>query len=207
MKFIIPWMLVGALLAGGGYLFMTGRQKDADIERLKAGEQELTALRTENQELKKRPDFTEEVARLRKDNEDLLRLRNEVKQLRDQAKTLGTQLQTAQTQRDQIQAAAQAQQEQAQQAAAQADAARAQQAQKANSLAQFQQCASNLRLIESAKAQWAADPKKTGGPTPTIADLAPYLGNRFPVCPAGGAYQINLPGHTATCSIPGHKLE
>ncbi len=202
MKFVIPWMLVGALLAGGGYLFVTSRQKDADIERLKAENAETAALRAEIEELKKRPDLTAEVARLRKDNEDLLRLRNEVKQLRDQSKQLGNQLQTAQAQRDQIQA----QQQQAAQAAADADAARAQQLQKAGEKAQLFQCANNLRQIEAAKAQWATDPKRSGGPTPTAADLAPYLGNKFPVCPSGGSYTINMPGTPATCSIPGHAL-
>jgi hypothetical protein len=202
MKAAISWILVGALLAGGVYFYITGKQKDADIERLKQENQEIPQLRAENEELKKRPDNAEEVARLRKDNEDLLRLRNEVKQLRAQAKLLDGQLQTAQAQQSQ----AQQQLQQLSQTAAENAALRtqAQQIQKANNIAQAQQCSLNLRQIEAAKQQWAADPKKTGGPTPTVADLAPYLGNKFPVCPSGGSYTINMPGTTATCSTPGH---
>lgn len=202
MKFAIPWILVGALLAGGAYLYTTGKQKDADLERLRAENQEVSQLRAENDELKKRPDYSAEVMRLRKDNEDLLRLRSEVKQLRDQSKQLGSQLQTAQTQRDQ----AQAQQQQAAQAAADAEAARAGQLQKAAEKARALQCINNLRQIDAAKAQWALEKQKPAGSVPTAADIAPYLGNKMPACPDNGQYSINAVGSNATCSTPGHAL-
>jgi len=202
MKFVIPWVLVGALLAGGGYLFVNGRQRDTEIERLKAENAEITALRAEIEELKKRPDFSAEVARLRKDNEDLLRLRNEVKQLRDQSKQLGTQLQTAQAQRDQIQA----QQQQAAQAAADAEAQRAQLLQKSAEKAQIFQCINNLRQIEGAKEQWALQNGKPPGSVPTTADILPFLNGKLPGCPNGGTYTLNAIGKPATCSVAGHGL-
>ena len=201
MKNAILWILIGAMLAGGAYLYIAGTQKDKDIARLKAESQDVAALRAELDDLKKRPDNAEEVARLRKDNEDLLRLRNEVKQLRDQSKQLGTQLQTAQAQQSQ----AQQQLQQMSQTAAEADQRTQAQIQKANALAQTQQCVNNLRQIETAKAMWAADNKKPAGSI--VGDLSPYLNNKAPACPAGGAYKINAIGTPATCTIPGHALQ
>jgi chromosome segregation ATPase len=202
MKFVIPWILVGALIAGGGYLFVNSRQKDTDIERLKAENAEIAAMRAEIEELKKRPDYSAEVVRLRKDNEDLLRLRNEVKQLRDQSKQLGTQLQTAQAQRDQIQA----QQQQAAQAATEAEAARAQLLQKSTEKAQLFQCINNLRQIEAAKDQWALQNGKPPGSVPSTADILPFLNGKLPACPNGGTYLLNAVGKPATCSVAGHVL-
>jgi hypothetical protein len=68
-------------------------------------------------------------------------------------------------------------------------------------------CIANLRQIDSAKLQWAADNNKTLNDTPTAQDLAGYLpGGVFPTCPSGGSYTINSVGLPPSCSIPGHAV-
>jgi len=47
---------------------------------------------------------------------------------------------------------------------------------------------------------------KTAADTPTDKDIAPYLKNGIPKCPAGGIYTINSVGVAPTCSIRGHAL-
>jgi RNA polymerase sigma factor (sigma-70 family) len=71
-------------------------------------------------------------------------------------------------------------------------------------------CINNLRLIDSAKQQWALEHNKTGEDTPTWDDIKPYLGRgangEIPVCPDGGVYTIGKVGEKPTCSIPSHVL-
>jgi hypothetical protein len=68
-------------------------------------------------------------------------------------------------------------------------------------------CLNNLRLIDDAKQQWAADFDKPDSAVPAEKDLSPYLkGGILPVCPGGGTYRINAVDELPTCSIPGHGL-
>ena len=75
-------------------------------------------------------------------------------------------------------------------------------------------CLNNLRIISSAKNQWALDHNKTDHDTPTWNDIRPYFPSRWtngePICPAGGTYTIGRLDENPTCSIgdhePGHKL-
>lgn len=72
------------------------------------------------------------------------------------------------------------------------------------------ECINNLRLIDSAKQQWALENKKQTTDTPTMEDLKPYLGRgpngELPVCPSGGSYTVGTVGEPPKCSIPGHAL-
>jgi hypothetical protein len=152
----------------------------------------------------------EELTRLRKENEDLLRLRNEVNQLRDERKKLTAQVQaaetraeTAQTQAQQVQAQVQAMQVTAAQQAAAAAAARP--AAMPPALAAGA-CINNLRQIDGAKQQWALENRKTAEAQPTAQDLAPYLKSGIPQCPSGGAYTVGAVGHVPTCNQTGHSL-
>ncbi|MBC8094837.1 MAG: DUF4190 domain-containing protein [Akkermansiaceae bacterium] len=79
---------------------------------------------------------------------------------------------------------------------------------KARETAQKNGCINNLRSIDEAKHQWAADKQKQTTDIPAESELTPYLTNRqMPNCPAGGDYTINAEGDSATCSIPKHTLE
>jgi hypothetical protein len=72
-------------------------------------------------------------------------------------------------------------------------------------------CLNNLRLVDSAKQQWALETAITNR-APTWTDLAPYLGRaerntNLPKCPDGGIYWIGGVTNLPTCSIGGdHAL-
>jgi hypothetical protein len=71
-------------------------------------------------------------------------------------------------------------------------------------------CINNLRLIDSAKQQWALENRKQSTDTPTENDVRPYIGRgvdgEMPVCPDGGVYTFGTVGEKPTCSVQGHAL-
>jgi membrane protein involved in colicin uptake len=71
-------------------------------------------------------------------------------------------------------------------------------------------CVNNLRLIDSAKQQWALEYKKLATDTPALEDLRPYIGRgpngEMPTCPDGGTYTIGTVGEKPTCSNAAHVL-
>lgn len=78
---------------------------------------------------------------------------------------------------------------------------------KARDISMKNACINNLRQIQAAKEEWALEKNKSLGDVPTENDLTPYLvGNKFPVCPAGGTYTIGAVSNAPTCSAPGHTL-
>lgn len=66
-------------------------------------------------------------------------------------------------------------------------------------------CLNNLRLIESAKEQWALENKKHASDRPAWTDLRPYVGhgaeNALPTCNRGGVYYLGSVGETPRCSL------
>jgi chromosome segregation ATPase len=137
---------------------------------------------------------------------ELVRLRAEVAKLRDQAKSLGKAEQEVQSLKDRLTSSKATLSEQ--EATLQAQNRRMQSitgAQHVNT------CINNLRLIDSAKQQWALENKKAGTDTPEMSDLLPYFGQgasitNLPTCPDGGSYTIGTVNDKPTCSIPGHNL-
>jgi hypothetical protein len=73
--------------------------------------------------------------------------------------------------------------------------------------AQEVSCINNLRMIDSAKDQWAIENSKSTGDAVTGADIADYIRGGVPVCPQGGEYKLNAIGEKPTCSVPGHSLD
>jgi hypothetical protein len=221
VKSVLPWLCVLASLAGVAALYSSNQSQSAELARLRAESQDYQTLRATVEATKQGQSQaeSEELARLRKENEELLRLRNEVRQLRNDKQQLSRQAQAAEAQAQNAQAQAQQAQAQAQavQAQAQAQAVQAQaQAQRTGaggvpqplSLAQVQAnaCVNNLRQIDAAKQQWALENKKPANVFPTPTDLAPYLKNGLPLCPASGTYTLNAVGQRPTCNVPGHAL-
>lgn len=229
MKTFLPWFVVALALGGAWFIHSSSQSKSDELARLQQEVQELQVVREEMAELRASWVPPGEVERLRKDNLDLLRLRNEVQQLRSEKQQLTQQAAAAQT----------AAQQAAQQAAAQVHAAQMQVQALATSappatvqmspelLAAFQQrygvegtaataeqqhrlligCVNNLRQLAGAKQQWALEQRKTAQDQPTAQDLSPYLkNNSVPTCPAGGVYTLNRIGETPVCSITGHAL-
>jgi DNA repair exonuclease SbcCD ATPase subunit len=189
-------------------------------------QQTLKDLRQQNEELKQQAtqiaplqeqlagatNATSAVASLQEEQKrELARLRNEVSRLHGQTNELAKAKQEIQTLAQRVASEAEARKgavEEAQaanqkiQAAAQAEAQRMQNNMNA--------CINNLRLIDSAKQQWALEARKQNTDTPTVDDLKPYLGRgpnaQMPACPDGGVYTFGTVGQKPTCSIAGHVL-
>jgi hypothetical protein len=220
LKTLFPWLCVLGSLAGLAWFYSASQKKDVELATLRADSEQLQQLRAELEEAKKvlPQKESDELARLRRDHDELLRLRNEVGQLRGDKQQLSGQVQAAQAQAANAQAQAQAQAEALrsarmapaptpqQQAAAQALAARyGVQPAADTEQAKAGACMNNLRLIDGAKQQWAAEKQKPTGAILTAADLLPYLPNKtLPNCPGGGVYTLNPVGFGAICNIPGH---
>lgn len=67
-------------------------------------------------------------------------------------------------------------------------------------------CIDNLRLIDSAKDQWAIENYAATGDPVTREQIAPYFRRGFPSCPGGGAYTVEPIGSPPLCDQPGHEL-
>jgi len=215
MKTALPWLVAVIGLAAAAYFFNANKTSTAQVTKLQADVQEMQTLRAEVVSLKTNVVPPDELARLRKDSDDALRLRNEVRQLRETKTTLTQQAQSAQ-------AAVQQAQQQAANAQAEAVAANQRAATAttgtpvggvpvgtapANPQQVIDACINNLRQIDGAKQQWALENKKTAEALPGRQDLLPYLqGQRLPQCPGGGRYIVGPVNITPTCSIPGHGL-
>jgi DNA repair exonuclease SbcCD ATPase subunit len=209
---LLPWICVLGLTAGAAVLFVSGQKKEAELTRLRQESQNVQDLQTKLDEAQGQVKAKEEeLAGLRKDKEDLLRLRSEVRKLQESGQQLAKQA-----------AAAQADAEQAKARIAQTAQAGAQQMQQLQTENQQLRtvavqgvrnvqrdtaaCINNLRQLDGAKQQWALEHNKTAEAVPTALDIAPYLNNTLPACPAGGTYTINAVNLVPTCSVPGHEL-
>ena len=67
-------------------------------------------------------------------------------------------------------------------------------------------CILNLRMIDSAKKQWALEHNATNGEIVTMAQLTNYISVTLmpkftPICHAGGTYTIGKIGEAPTCSL------
>jgi predicted RNase H-like nuclease (RuvC/YqgF family) len=137
---------------------------------------------------------------------ELVRLRNEVTKLREDSQQLAHAQQQIQNLNQQVASEDAVRNDQA--AALQGATQKLQgiqQQQNANA------CINNLRLIDSAKQQWALEFRKTSADTPTWDDLRQYIGRGpngdLPTCPEGGTYSIGTIAEKPTCSIKGHVLQ
>jgi hypothetical protein len=197
----ILWLLVVVFLASEIFLFSANRQKDAALVSFHAEKQRADDLQAQLDSIKDSNAGSQsaELSKLRADNQDLPRLRNQVTKLQAANQKLTQQLNVTLT-------AAQQQQEQLQQLQTENQQVAAT-AQSTDADAERNVCINNLRQIDAAKNQWALENNKTVGAIPTAQDLLPYFKDGiFPVCPSGGAYAINAVGEVPTCSIPGHVL-
>jgi len=206
MKAILPWLVAVLALGGLGVLWSSNNSKSTELAKLKSEVQEVETLRAEVAELKTQQVPPAEIAQLRKDKEDLLRLRNEVGQLRNEKQQLAKQAQSAQTALAGAQAETQRAQQQAQ-TLAQTQAQVLANAQNQRQVEVLNACINNLRQLDGAKQQWALEHNKTAQVVPTVQDIAPYLKDQvIPVCPSSGNYTLNAVAVPPTCSIAGHAL-
>ena len=67
-------------------------------------------------------------------------------------------------------------------------------------------CLTNLKRIDNAKDQYAAERKKHDGEAVGWADIVPGYVKSQPECPASGTYTLNVIGENPTCTVAAHVL-
>jgi hypothetical protein len=220
MKTLLPWLVAVLALGSGWFLYKSGQSKSDEISTLQEQVAEVETLRTELEALKHEQVPPEELERLRENSRELLRLRNEIGQLRRQKTTMEQEAQRALANAEQAQAQAQAaqsellalNQQQAQEQAASAALTLDQQifAARYGLTDQGVQlalaCINQLRQIQGAKEQWALENGQPATVTPTSEQIAPFLKDGIPACPAGGTYTLRSVGEAPTCNQTGHVL-
>lgn len=206
MKTILPWILVVAFGASAGALYFSNSNKTAELAKAQEQVAQVDTLRGQVDELQKQAaSQNDQIAAMQKDNQELLRLRNQVRQLTDEKAQLVKQAQMAQSQADR--SAAQIQQVQAQTAQSANAIAEQRILQMKQNEAVVNTCINNLRMIDGAKQQWALEHQRTPDSVPSGPELAPYFPNNLiPQCPGGGRYSFNAVSNAPTCTMPGHVL-
>jgi hypothetical protein len=201
LKLVLPWVLVLGLGVSVFALYSSNQKQAGELAQFHQQADDAQKSQA-GAETKSQPAATEEeLTQLRKDHEDVLRLRNEVRQLRDEKQQLGRQAQAAQS------AAANAQQQEQLQKLTTENQQLKIQSQVIQQRDQIATCINYLRQIEGAKQQFALEAQKPAGTLVSTDDLAPYLPNKaVPACPAGGVYTLSPIGLNPICNIPGHVL-
>ncbi len=203
MKTLLPWLVAIVALGVAGVLWSNGKTNSAELAKLQLQVQETESLRAEIAELKKTVPSADELERLRRDNQELIRLRGEVGMIRKEKEQVAKQLSSAQTT---IVGVQQQQQQQLQQL-------QTENQRLLGTVQQSQQqtvvnaCINNLRQIDGAKQQWALENRKVGESVPKNEDLQLYLPEqKYPTCPGQGRYTLNAVDVAPTCSVSGHAL-
>ena len=203
------WLCLALVLVAEIFLFRAVREKDAAQTDARAAQIQMRAMQAELVDLKKSDAGQQaaEISRLRKQNEiftnKLATLQASIVPLIlenvSNAQHLATARMALQLQQQHLQELENLNRQIVNASTAAANASTATIAKKT--------CLNNLRLIDDAKQQWAADLDKPDSAVPSEKDLAPYLKNGvLPVCPGGGIYLINAVDELPTCSVAGHVL-
>jgi len=202
MKTILPWILVVGLAVGVVAQYSANHKQESELAQLREQIAELQKQQTPSEQAKKTSDSeNQELAQLRQDHDDLLRLRNKVRKLEDENAQLAKAAQSASKSAPQQLAPQDLQKLQAENNQLRAQAMFAQ------ATNQFNVCVANLRQIQTAKEQWAAANGRPVGSLVNPPDIANSFPNKtVPSCPAGGIYTLNPVGINPICSSPGHVL-
>ena len=220
------WFCVVVLVVGVLFLWVSNSRKSTELGGVRAELQKAQEQYAELERAKadEAAAHSSEVERLRGENVELTRLRNEVSQLRNEAQQLRKEAQAQAVQASL--ASAQVQQQELLQAERQQALALVQQTQ--GQSAQRDACIENLRHIDETKQKWgqkqlasrlgpqlwtltqrqaSVEHGKGGVRIPTTQDIEVYFsGAVLPRCPSGGTYILNAVKEAPTCSIPGHTL-
>jgi chromosome segregation ATPase len=208
MKSWVVWLLAVVFLVSEALLFSANHQRNVLNDSLRDARQQVADLQSQMDQLKSSMAAAQnaELSKLRADNQDLPRLRNQVTQLQAASQKLQTLNQKLTQQLNSTLTAAQQQQDQLQQLVTEKQEARtAAQASEAGN--ERDTCMNILRQIYAAKQQWALEYNKTADAIPTAQDIAPYIkpdaSGNIPACPTGGTYMIGAVGEPPSCSIHG----
>jgi hypothetical protein len=161
------------------------RQMLAALQREKM---ESDEVRSENAAVQGLRVDAAELIRLRGENTDLPKLRNQVRQLRGAIQGQDSQesemLRQLRSENEELQ----------------------RQQRDLQGLPNRATCIKNLELIGAAKKEWAQQNGLQIGEVVTMDVLAPFFPNGFPTCPDGGHYSVNRAGAPPMCSVAGHSI-
>ena len=211
MKSFIPWLCAALFGIGAAYYYTTDSQKGDDMDTMRrVHARELQDLRTQLDSARAGSlAQNDDINELKKQSNEAVRLRNELRLLQEQKQKLDQQLQVVQNARDSAQQEVKqlrSANEQLQVAARKNDEI----VRRYNDLEKQQMrsaCLSQLRQIDLAKQQWALENHQPADAVPTAQDIALYIRDHvIPVCPAGGTYDFGSVENLPTCSMPGHTL-
>jgi hypothetical protein len=200
LKFIIPWIAAIGALALAVVIYSGNLRAEAELAQLQERVAGLEDLRNENKRLQAIEAADEELDRLRVENREIFRLRNEVGQLRkERDRPQQAAARPASSPRVPLLPPAlpvppQVQPDPAEPTAGlQAGGADA--------------CIANLIVLAEAKAAWAHDSESQPGTAVRIDQILPYLATDVqPACPEGGTYTLNPVNVLPACSIPEHRV-
>lgn len=202
LKRWFAWACLGLVVVAEVALFRAYREKDALQADLRAAQTQMRQMQDELNELLNSNAGLQlaEIARLRKQNQLLT---NQVTQWRMALDQLHAESQSNAVHLATAREALRLQQDHLEQLQTEnkgiLDASVA--------IISRKTCINNLRLIDDAKQQWAADQSKPPNAVPAVKDLLPYFKDTgFPSCPDGGIYSLNAVDEVPTCSIEGHTL-
>ena len=198
---ILPWLLVVVFGVSAAAMFFKLQGRDVELATLRS--QLATAQASPvSADQQGDPNDINEIERLRKENQEVFKLRNEVAKLQKQKQQLAQELQ----------ARANAPAPTFEQTSNQEVAVTDLPTEPEDPQTQLQrehanQCLQNMNAIEEAKTMWAVANNKQAGEAVTLADITTALpNNTLPICPDGGTYTLNQVGVPVTCSISGHSL-
>lgn len=209
LKRWFAWACLALMLVAELFLFAANRQKEIALAAMRDSQAQLYQAQKELTELKNSDVGLQasEILRLRKQNEILTSRQEELQlslaELNTENTSNAQHLATArfalrlQQQHLQELEAANQQIQSVAETNAVTDAA----------IIERKTCLLNLRHIDDAKQEWAAENNAADDVVPTVNELIPYLRDGiFPSCPSGGTYSINAVNEVPTCSFPTHVL-
>jgi len=205
----LSWVLVVVLLAATAFFFTTAKRRETELVKLRQEKIELSQAQSPSQQSTPGEVQVDDSSLSSKEREELVRLRNEVGQLRRDKQLLTAQVQQGGRKIEQLSQAQQVQQERERelQQLQNQNQQLTQQNQEQQTNQNRNECINNLRQIDGAIQQWALENRQAANSPVTLDQLAPYFKNSTtPVCPSGGVYSVTTVDASPSCNIPGHTL-
>lgn len=205
----LSWVLVVVFLASTAFFFTTAKRHETELAKLRQEKMESSQAQSISQQPAQVESQTDDSSLSSKEREELVRLRNEVGQLRRDKQLLTGQVQQVERKIEQLSQTQQAQQQRERelQQLQNQNQQLAQQNQEQQTNQDRNECINNLRQIDGAIQQWALENSQAANSPVTLDQLAPYFKNSTaPVCPSGGVYSVTTVSAEPSCSIPGHTL-
>ena len=199
MKFLIPWVGFALSLIASAYFYKN--QKELAVALAKVESQAQQAGDNQEPAASEMAQIAQtELTRLRNENAEIHRLRNEVRQLKTGGAGLPRNVMFTASAVPASELGISQAPENPQVVKEELETLK-----KQVSDVRTEVCGQNLSAIIMAINHWAGVKDARAGENVLIQNILPYLkNNTFPLCPAGGNYTIRPYGMPPQCSVPGH---